>query len=106
MTRWRMIRSALDSCSPLRSTLPRYFGSGCAPVGTWPAVAARDSKILGLPGSKVPRLPVALLTCSGRNVTEWRSEEHTSELQSLMRISYDVLCLKQKIRKYHSSHRN
>src|SRR3546814_2841758 len=25
-----------------------------------------------------------------------RSEEHTSELQSLMRISYDVLCLKNK----------
>src|SRR3546814_5907587 len=25
-----------------------------------------------------------------------RSEEHTSELQSLMRISYDVLCLKKK----------
>src|SRR3546814_7292692 len=25
----------------------------------------------------------------------WRSAEHTSELQSLMRISYDVLCLKQ-----------
>src|SRR3546814_5381672 len=25
-----------------------------------------------------------------------RSEEHTSELQSLIRISYDVLCLKQK----------
>src|SRR3546814_4502711 len=26
-----------------------------------------------------------------------RSEEHTSELQSLMRISYDVLCLQTKI---------
>src|SRR3546814_8771637 len=26
----------------------------------------------------------------------WRSEEHTSELQSLMRISYAVLCLKKK----------
>src|SRR3546814_2449541 len=26
-----------------------------------------------------------------------RSEEHTSELQSLMRISYDVFCLKTKI---------
>src|SRR3546814_8889973 len=26
-----------------------------------------------------------------------RSEEHTSELQSLMRISYAVLCLKKKI---------
>src|SRR3546814_8228409 len=29
-----------------------------------------------------------------------RSEEHTSELQSLMRISYDVFCL-QKKKKYH-----
>src|SRR3546814_1331453 len=28
-----------------------------------------------------------------------RSEEHTSELQSLMRISYDVFCLKNKISK-------
>src|SRR3546814_8222324 len=26
----------------------------------------------------------------------WRSEEHTSELQSLMRTSYAVLCLKNK----------
>src|SRR3546814_7899044 len=26
-----------------------------------------------------------------------RSEEHTSDLQSLMRISYDVFCLKKKI---------
>src|SRR3546814_9469644 len=29
-------------------------------------------------------------------MTELRSEEHTSELQSLMRISYAVFCLKQK----------
>src|SRR3546814_9160858 len=28
-----------------------------------------------------------------------RSEEHTSELQSLMRISYDVFCLKKKKKK-------
>src|SRR3546814_9690049 len=28
-----------------------------------------------------------------------RSEEHTSELQSLMRISYAVLCLKKKTKK-------
>src|SRR3546814_1368209 len=26
----------------------------------------------------------------------WRSEEHTSELQSLMRISYAVFCLQKK----------
>src|SRR3546814_1167609 len=31
-----------------------------------------------------------------------RSEEHTSELQSLMRISYAVFCLKKKI--IHTSH--
>src|SRR3546814_1356542 len=29
-----------------------------------------------------------------------RSEEHTSELQSLMRISYAVLCLKKKQKKH------
>src|SRR3546814_5223402 len=31
-----------------------------------------------------------------RSKTRYRSEEHTSELQSLMRISYAVFCLKQK----------
>src|SRR3546814_4801870 len=30
-----------------------------------------------------------------------RSEEHTSELQSLMRISYAVFCLKKKNNKYY-----
>src|SRR3546814_8923958 len=30
-----------------------------------------------------------------------RSEEHTSELQSLMRISYDVFCLKKKTNTRH-----
>src|SRR3546814_5915710 len=32
-----------------------------------------------------------------RNLPSRRSEEHTSELQSLMRISYDVFCLKKTI---------
>src|SRR3546814_10362578 len=31
----------------------------------------------------------------------YRSEEHTSELQSLMRISYAVFCLKKKKHKHH-----
>src|SRR3546814_3048388 len=36
---------------------------------------------------------------SGRHTgSPTRSEEHTSELQSLMRISYAVFCLKKKIR--------
>src|SRR3546814_8445016 len=33
---------------------------------------------------------------SGRIASTARSEEHTSELQSLMRISYAVFCLKKK----------
>src|SRR3546814_6224479 len=33
-----------------------------------------------------------------------RSEEHTSELQSLMRISYAVFCLKKKKNKYQHKH--
>src|SRR3546814_6715282 len=43
------------------------------------------------PGGACP--PHAL--CRGR----FRSEEHTSELQSLMRISYAVFCLKKKTSK-------
>src|SRR3546814_2246860 len=33
---------------------------------------------------------------------ESRSEEHTSELQSLMRISYAVFCLKKNIKQQHT----
>src|SRR3546814_4538307 len=36
------------------------------------------------------------LVCGATRPSKWRSEEHTSELQSLMRISYAVFCLKQK----------
>src|SRR3546814_10019523 len=37
------------------------------------------------------------LVLDGRLAVLGRSEEHTSELQSLMRISYAVFCLKQHI---------
>src|SRR3546814_3638403 len=36
------------------------------------------------------------MSSPGRFKTVFRSEEHTSELQSLMRISYTVFCLKKK----------
>src|SRR3546814_2265584 len=56
--------------------------------------------------------PAAAHTCStSSRVKTWkslarscvsnRSEEHTSELQSLMRISYAVFCLKKKKREKH-----
>src|SRR3546814_5446228 len=37
------------------------------------------------------------------NTTTARSEEHTSELQSLMRISYAVFCLKKNNKKNNNS---
>src|SRR3546814_1832044 len=40
----------------------------------------------------------------GINGCKFRSEEHTSELQSLMRISYAVFCLKKKIQKNINKH--
>src|SRR3546814_3662646 len=37
----------------------------------------------------------------GEEIDRHRSEEHTSELQSLMRISYAVFCLKKKQKQQH-----
>src|SRR3546814_7612665 len=44
----------------------------------------------------LPRLRKRLTDSGYALVTQVRSEEHTSELQSLMRISYAVFCLKKK----------
>src|SRR3546814_10757876 len=51
--------------------------------------------VLRIAGVMVPDLPVAELI-AGEALQPARSEEHTSELQSLMRISYAVFCLKKK----------
>src|SRR3546814_5482637 len=40
------------------------------------------------------------------NAEKQRSEEHTSELQSLMRISYAVFCLKKKKQKNNNTPNN
>src|SRR3546814_9484736 len=49
--------------------------------------------------------PFTLTGDTGVQYTCDRSEEHTSELQSLMRISYAVFCLKQK-KKHQRKHKN
>src|SRR3546814_8849006 len=43
-----------------------------------------------------PRPARSILIHADRKAAASRSEEHTSELQSLMRISYAVFCLKKK----------
>src|SRR3546814_3943388 len=42
------------------------------------------------------------LIANGIDPSAFRSEEHTSELQSLMRISYAVFCLNKKTNQYHN----
>src|SRR3546814_7725240 len=68
----------------------RNFGIGdfedLARLGEWAATAGAD--FLGV------NLLHALFTAAPERCS--RSEEHTSELQSLMRISYAVFCLKKK----------
>src|SRR3546814_10816026 len=51
-------------------------------------------------------LPAASHSHTRHYMPQWtaRSEEHTSELQSLMRISYAVFCLQKQNTKHTSSH--
>src|SRR3546814_10263846 len=68
-----------------RSELEQH-GTGRAELVHQPQAAQRIG-----PGEDRPQL---------RELALSRSEEHTSELQSLMRISYAVFCLKKK-KQYH-----
>src|SRR3546814_3190991 len=57
-------------------------------------LAVSELQALGLDyANRRGHAPAGRLNCCARS---HRSEEHTSELQSLMRISYAVFCLKKK----------
>src|SRR3546814_5232916 len=79
----------------------------------WAAMQFMFSPLLGAMSDRYGRRPLILLSCFGLGVDFlfmayaptliWlfvgrvvRSEEHTSEPQSLMRISYAVFCLKEQ----------
>src|SRR3546814_5691923 len=55
----------------------------------------KDPRVVTIKGSTYANLH-NLAPVFQRAVLDRRSEEHTSELQSLMRISYAVFCLKKK----------
>src|SRR3546814_3889192 len=75
----------------------RHLGPGGAAGGSQAALASSQQP----PGER-PQVSGAAACPSGRvrfpvrRASARRSEEHTSELQSLMRISYAVFCLKKK----------
>src|SRR3546814_10081344 len=50
----------------------------------------------------IQRKSLLIFISAQAKVFNWRSEEHTSELQSLMRNSYAVFCLKKKKRQDHA----
>src|SRR3546814_2356829 len=66
----------------VRATLSEDLGEGGDITSA--AVIPADARFAGVMDSRDPI------------VVAGRSEEHTSELQSLMRISYAVFCLKKK----------
>src|SRR3546814_9940806 len=73
--------------------LPSYQSGLLVAIGLAPCRCGECNP----PSSKVVSFPQAVRHRS-------RSEEHTSELQSLMRISYAVLCLKTKTSLYILNH--
>src|SRR3546814_39604 len=87
--------------------LLRLFGQGMmtetafTEIGRWFVANRGMAMSLIVPGQQagsaiLPALVVLIDRASGDWRAPWRSEEHTSELQSLMRISYAVFCLKKK----------
>src|SRR3546814_2248081 len=72
----------------------QYEWDNCAPAAVALSAGLNATRLDGAPleyNRPDPRLP-DLLICP----PALRSEEHTSELQSLMRISYAVFCFKKK----------
>src|SRR3546814_3386256 len=68
----------------------------------WRPPAASEAVPARLPSSTRASTSRTCAGCTASATT--RSEEHTSELQSLMRISYAVFCLKKTNQKQHPRH--
>src|SRR3546814_7538166 len=75
--------------------LPRFLGSGADPFFRADENRRDQSRLCGI-HSRRERRRAARVRDRGGDGLSVRSEEHTSELQSLMHISYDVFCLKKK----------
>src|SRR3546814_4902163 len=77
--------------------LPSFFRRSGGPSQVWPSTTSFCMKPLIWPSASFQNCLIQGL-CSIANLVmpSQRSEEHTSELQSLMRISYAVFCLKKK----------
>src|SRR3546814_6463669 len=83
----------MRSCNDARIWRRVWSASGDEPA----AQKSSKSMPIGLAMALIVRLPTVQSSPSTvPPISFSRSEEHTSELQSLMRISYAVFCLKKK----------
>src|SRR3546814_3349334 len=85
-----------DDVGPIRREVAEASGQDGPEVGDGNVADRRDRRITARPGTVygVAYRPHALSRKLELRPSPLRSEEHTSELQSLMRISYAVFCLK------------
>src|SRR3546814_10238184 len=93
-----MIVALSDDCPSIRAVCSDTFGP--APDGAADAPMDRRAEEAGSPlCAPITALAGSSAQSEIRRRSNSRSEEHTSELQSLMRISYAVFCLKKKTSK-------
>src|SRR3546814_2911170 len=87
------------------TTLFRSFASAPVQVGGEPLSVQSGVLVNKSPASAIkPRKKRRVRRiCAVSAISVSRSEEHTSELQSLMRISYAVFCLKKKTKVDHNN---
>src|SRR3546814_9532547 len=76
-------------------TIALYCDPGCGFCLTWTRLARQAGYTTNVSDTADMASAKRRLGVRG-NLASCRSEEHTSELQSLMRISYAVFCLKKK----------
>src|SRR3546814_9419901 len=79
-----------------RGTTPACNGRYRRPGNGYDAYSGSAAGYLFLPGEWIPGERKNKCSPYADRFYAARSEEHASELQSLMRISYDVFCLKKK----------
>src|SRR3546814_7415871 len=84
-----------DSCPALVFVRADNFGSDKGFDRVFSAVRRAHPHVVGCRVEN-QKFEHGLFSVLSRLVGSFRSEEHTSELQSLMRISYAVFCLKKK----------